>query len=91
MLNVRADVRVLGQCLRFFAACVYVLSGPGFRIFSNITTFLWIAGYSARESSPFASFHREKDPFRTHSVDDKRLSLAFLCTFAAHNIYIIAH
>ena len=78
-----------GSCC--FAVCAHALSSPRFRIFSNITTFLWIAGYSARESSPFASFHREKDPLSTHSVDDKRLSLAFLCTFAAHNIYIIAH
>ena len=91
MLNIRADVRVLRQFLRLFAACAYVLDGSGFTMRGNITTFLWIAGYSARESSPFASFHKEKGPLSTHSVDDKRLSLAFLCTFAAHNIYIIAH
>ena len=91
MLNVRADIRILGRCLQLFAACAYVLDGSGFTMRGNITTFLWIAGYSARESSPFASFHKEKDPLSTHSVDDKRLSLAFLCTFAAHNIYIIAH
>ncbi|EEX71779.1 hypothetical protein GCWU000325_01314 [Alloprevotella tannerae ATCC 51259] len=38
------------QFLRLFAACAYVLDGSGFTMRGNITTFLWIAGYSARES-----------------------------------------
>ena len=37
-----------GSCC--FAACAYVLDGSGFTMRGNITTFLWIAGYSARES-----------------------------------------